>query len=900
MRQVGPILFRMGPLCALIAALTAHAGGPYSDPPVAAIEAEVGEKMLIPAGEFLMGRDEDPTAPEAPRHPVWTDAYEIGKFEVTWDQFQRFIDAGGYQDRANNGYWSRRGAALAEVQLWWVDGQPRQKLEAPAWTPGGSGPPEFAQAGHWPPNPNDPVVGVSYWEAEAYCRFVGGRLPTEAEWEKAAVWGPDFTAPRTFPWGESSTLPLPCNGYEASEGHSSIASVDLPRYSGDQSAYGVRGLGGNVQEWVADMWDPEFYLQGPALVETWLNPFNFQARRFDHVDAVGGQPPIAFCIRGAHWGMGTNILAPFRSATRFNVNEFFRNQVLGFRVAWDVRAKAPPPPVTRQGEPGEAVFIPGGEYLVGHTTGMPVDTGASPAESPQHPVCLDPFWIGKFEVTWGEYKRFMELGGYGDPTGPRPSWWTEEGWRYRLHPNSENGGPGIPVERPVLLGLSRPKLGTEQFVLWKGPWAENGAWSSPPDDHPAMSISWFEAEAYCRFVGGRLPKEVEWEVAATWNPETNRPMQYPWGNLFTFPTEDVFGNSGDDPKYRGVQTCPVGMYPEGRSPFGCFDMAGNVFEWTEDWFSDRSYTFHESRCGGRITTPDSERQQGACVAWGVKVNRGGGFDPAFEGTGSQRGRSRGHDGCQGFRHYTFGVRVVWDRDPAQLPEAQRVRPPRQVEQARQAAVAAKVSAPVLKAVSLGLAPVEESGALDRPGKEYWYRVEGAPGEWVTIDLDANGGSDDKTGLSNLDAVIEIHQPGFEVPVRRLDDELVPIADSAHRDYFLDPPIFRHRIPREGYFTARVKAYSWPAEGSQAGLSEGERSHTGADYLFRITFTGGTVEPNTADLDGNGWVNAEDLLLILEGRHAPGEGQGKTDLSGNGVFDAADLFRFSMSWAGTNP
>jgi formylglycine-generating enzyme required for sulfatase activity len=132
--------------------------------------------VYVPAGEFLMGSaDADPEAAsnEKPQHTVYLDAYWIGQTEVTNAQFAKFIDAGGYSTRE---YWTDEGWAWKETQgitqPWlWTDQQ---------WN-----------------KPDYPVVGVSWYEATAYVQWAGARLPTEAEWEKAAR----GTDGRIYPWG---------------------------------------------------------------------------------------------------------------------------------------------------------------------------------------------------------------------------------------------------------------------------------------------------------------------------------------------------------------------------------------------------------------------------------------------------------------------------------------------------------------------------------------------------------------------------------------------------------------------------------------------------------------------------------------------------------------------------
>ena len=866
------------------------------------------ERVTIPAGQFLMGTDQSAEADEAPQHSVYTNEFEISVFEITWGQYQAFIEAGGYENKKDNGFWTRKGILLADLPAWTSSAGSGQKLTGPQWSPSGPGPAGWSDRERWPPRSNDPVIGVSYWEAEAFARFVGGRLPTEAEWEKAASWGPEATAPRVYPWGDNATPPLPANGFEVSEGFSRIEAVDDPRYAGDVSRYGVRGMGGNVNEWVADMYDPEFYHQGPELGLRWENPFNKMAKRLDDLEEPGRHTPANWVIRGGHFRWNTADSKPFACARREYDTAVGRGLSLGFRVVWDKRAPEPPWAVPRTDRPGAAVAVPAGTYRMGHASDVPADLGYRPDESPQHGVCLAPYWIGKYEVTWYEYKKFIEMGGYQDRR-----WWSQEGWKWRSSPPGSGGLPELQVNKPDIFGEPRPLIGYDRLMLWKGPWLNVGELSSPPDDHPVFGLSWYEAEAYCRFVGGRFPTEAEWEVAATWNPQTGRPQQFTFGNIFTFTHEMALGNTGDDPKYCGVQTSPVGMYPEGRSPFGCYDMMGNVFEWVQDWYHPESYRNHPSGCGQPVVNPDWLRIEaphapGTDPVPTFKVNRGGGFDPSFDGTYSQRARTRGTDGVQIFRNYTFGFRVAWDQDPENVQDAQRVRPPyvNGTDQPDREAADDPPTPP--SPDTTRVYPTAEtssfSGVIDSPGKEDWYRISGPAGALVQIDVDANGGADDENGASLLDAAVEIWHPGIDLPVLVRDDEVVDTGDVNLHLVYLDPPVLQHRIPAEGSFWVKVRAYYWPAEGSQAGLSKGERSYNGPEYTYSVFFRAPAVAVNnpdegddfSSDLNGDGRVDSRDLVWLLHGVRSKTSKRILSDLNGDGAFNYMDVFVLPRVWA----
>ena len=187
------------------------------------------DMVLVPAGEFLMGSTnteiDKATAwsskpryefeDEFPQHTVYLDAYYIDKFEVTNTQFEAFVNATGYR-------------TLAE-----------QKGELNTW-----------RAAYAPGMENYPVVWMSWYDADAYCKWAGKRLPTEAEWEKAAR----GNLGRIFPWGNDWD-PKKANCGEAGYGH----TMPVGSFPDGFSYYGARDMAGNVWEWVADWWDPNYY-----------------------------------------------------------------------------------------------------------------------------------------------------------------------------------------------------------------------------------------------------------------------------------------------------------------------------------------------------------------------------------------------------------------------------------------------------------------------------------------------------------------------------------------------------------------------------------------------------------------------------------------------------------------
>jgi iron(II)-dependent oxidoreductase len=208
--------------------------------------------------------------------------------------------------------------------------------------------------------------------------------------------------------------------------------------------------------------------------------------------------------------------------------------------------------LSTQGVPraDEMIPIPAGEFEMGAVW----DDFAYDNELPAHKRHVAAFNIARLPVTNAEYARFVEAGGY-----ERREWWSEEGWAHR-----EREGWAAP------LYWTRDGEGWRERKMFE----ESGLQL----DHPVTGVSWFEAEAYARFCGKRLPTEAEWEKAASWDEENGRKRRYAFGD--TVSSDKLVSNS--DFKFRG--TTAVGSFPEGASAYGCLDMTGNVWEWTSDKF----------------------------------------------------------------------------------------------------------------------------------------------------------------------------------------------------------------------------------------------------------------------------------------------------------------------------
>jgi len=206
------------------------------------------EAMIhIPAGEFLMGTSPEQVEQLLRKHPNWNakwfekerpqrrvylDEYWIDKYPVTNSQYQQFIADGGYSQK---GGWSQDG---------WRWRQAKNRTAPRYW--------DDLQFN----KPNYPVVGVTFYEAEAYARWAGKRLPTGAQWEKAAR-GMDG---RIYPWGDAFD-PNRCN---CSEGEFPMSTTSVGIYPLGVSPSGVWDMAGNVWEWCADWYADDYYQKSPA------------------------------------------------------------------------------------------------------------------------------------------------------------------------------------------------------------------------------------------------------------------------------------------------------------------------------------------------------------------------------------------------------------------------------------------------------------------------------------------------------------------------------------------------------------------------------------------------------------------------------------------------------------
>ena len=219
-------------------------------------------------------------------------------------------------------------------------------------------------------------------------------------------------------------------------------------------------------------------------------------------------------------------------------------QALNLRTGAPLLERGSVLPAGRAGVSGTSVPVPAGEFVLG------VDAATEPYsldnERPAHVVDVPAFRIGRVPVTNGEWRAFIDDGGY-----QQRRWWSAAGWAHR----------------------SQAELTAPLFWDGHGTRTRFGHREDIPADEPVQHVTYFEAEAYAAWAGARLPTEVEWEKACAWDPQTRSRRRYPWGAAR--PTTETANLGGD-----ALRPAPVGAYPAGASAYGAEQMLGDVWEWT--------------------------------------------------------------------------------------------------------------------------------------------------------------------------------------------------------------------------------------------------------------------------------------------------------------------------------
>ena len=277
------------------------------------------------------------------------------------------------------------------------------------------------------------------------------------------------------------------------------------------------------------------------------------------------------------------------------------------------------------------IEVPGGVFTMGtdHPEGRP-------DERPAHKVKVGDFQIARTEVTNAQFAAFVEATGYLT-TAERPIDWAV------LKKQVPEGTPKPPDEVLVPGALiftppDGPVETTSPARWWR--WTPGACWKHPDgpgssieglEDHPVVHVSWDDAKAFCKWAGGRLPTEAEWERAARMGQDDRR---FIWGDEFR-PDDRIMCNTWDgrfpdlNTKEDGhLGTAPVGSFPPNE--LGLHDMAGNVWEWVADRFDVETYSRRTKDAGEDFVIidpvgPDRSADPRNPLVTDSRVHKGGSF-----------------------------------------------------------------------------------------------------------------------------------------------------------------------------------------------------------------------------------------------------------------------------------
>lgn len=271
------------------------------------------------------------------------------------------------------------------------------------------------------------------------------------------------------------------------------------------------------------------------------------------------------------------------------------------------------------------VLVPGGTFVMGGNNPQ-----ASPDEYPQHKVKVDAFYMDITEVTNAQFREFVKATGYVTTAEKNPDW---EELKKSLPPGTEKPEEEMLVAASLVFKPTAGPVPLNNVAQWWH-WVPDADWKHPEgpessiegkDNYPVVHVSWYDAMAYCKWAGKRLPTEAEWEYASRGGLKQNI---YPWGNepvnqgkAKTNSWEGKFPYLNT--KKDGYQlSAPVKSFtPNG---YGLYDMAGNVWEWCSNWYDANYYATLEDKLSINPKGPAKSYDPMEPYA-SKKVLRGGSF-----------------------------------------------------------------------------------------------------------------------------------------------------------------------------------------------------------------------------------------------------------------------------------
>lgn len=471
----------------------------------------------IPGGLYWRGSER--TGTDSPRNQIKVDDFYMSQYEVTNSEYVDFLNEVGNLKVYGFPYYE-----LTDINALIYLEDDTYKVQ--------SGYEDY------------PVVEVTWYGADAYTKWKGGRLPTEAEWEYAATysgkyrfsWGNEWDNNKSNNWeADIEVLNSPVDFVDGR------GIVSVGQY--EPNKFGLYDMTGNVKEWCLDWYDPDYYYNA------------------DENNPTGPEEGVYKIARGGSWVSGKLYL--YASKRDFDLPSFGLFD-FGFRVVvpadWvgeefedieeeEEEEEIEEPVITdcklKFGD--DIVKIPGGDFVMGG----PENYGD---EAYKHNVYVSPFYMDKSEVTNKDFVEFLN-----------------GNFAFKLKTAKKYYKFNSPY--------SLIKYNDGLYAVGEG-----------YDDYPVVNVSWYGANVYAKSLGKRLPTESEWEFAAS----IGGTYEYPWGDewdssksnnneladeLLIEKMAHFYGN-------RGI--LPVESFE--ANEFGLYDMAGNVSEWVADFYNPEFYS----------------------------------------------------------------------------------------------------------------------------------------------------------------------------------------------------------------------------------------------------------------------------------------------------------------------
>jgi sulfatase modifying factor 1 len=517
------------------------------------------ELAFVKGGTFVMGAGNRRYA--KPKHEVTLDSFYIGRYEITNEQFCKFLNEYG-TDYVKEGKY--KGKEMVPHNRYNDISMNEIEKKGKRWR---------AKDGYR----KYPVIQVTWYGAYEFCRYYGGSLPTEAQWEFAAKGGIHHQYYQ-YP-GSDSIDHVAWTNSNSEYGYRRTGGLLLP------NELGLYDMMGNVAEWTKDTYSEYFYALSPK-----KNPLN---------DSIGDLKVVRGGSKSSYPGRIEIEDRESDEANEYDENRGFRFYFSGTPNGIGKPKKSSGSNITTTEKiENEMVFVEGGTYAIGQKDPFKFTNKI-------FPVTISSFYISKYEITNAQYCEFLNA-----------------------------RGSNISDFQDVAMIKQSDQYYNQDWGIHhiEGKWVPAEGY----ENHPVIFVNWFGAKEYCKWAGGRLPTEAEWEYAARGGAST-RSATYSGSNNIN----EVAWYSQNS----GRKTHRVGL--KKPNELGIFDMTGNVKEWCEDEFDSRFFD---------KITEDNPVNSGSDH---TKCARGGSFNfPAYKMVVYKRRNYYSNYAINSYEYNDVGFRMV--------------------------------------------------------------------------------------------------------------------------------------------------------------------------------------------------------------------------------------------------